>query len=246
MTHQIITIPGTIKEATAALGGLGRLLTAKEWERAAIVYAFTEPGEGGRGKTTGKTGRFSCSAFARLGIAGLRDEETVAWVRQAWQEAAGPVRPGETVDLPDRDFPKHPRSRSAYDGFAAQVRKNPEALRDLVRDEPELISAVAEQIAQHPGLRTAVEARVTEIRERLVDEPVAPPKPDYDGILQRAVDQIMVCLRAEQRGSWQPSGMAMALLHFVAQMITERSQPDGITDDLFGEIEQYLREGASR
>ena len=36
-----VHIPATIEEAKANLDGLGKLLTAKEWERAAIVYAFS-------------------------------------------------------------------------------------------------------------------------------------------------------------------------------------------------------------
>lgn len=38
------TIPETIEQATESLTGLERLLTAKQWERAAIVYAFTRNG----------------------------------------------------------------------------------------------------------------------------------------------------------------------------------------------------------
>lgn len=40
-----------------ALSRIGRLLTAKQWERAAIVYAFTRDGEHGEGRPTAQKRR---------------------------------------------------------------------------------------------------------------------------------------------------------------------------------------------
>ncbi|MBA2444276.1 MAG: hypothetical protein H0V49_02970 [Nocardioidaceae bacterium] len=65
------------------------MLTAKQWERAAIVYAFTEPDKGAK-RAQAKSGHsdlVSLKDFAKLGNVGLREEETVSWMREAWQDA---------------------------------------------------------------------------------------------------------------------------------------------------------------
>jgi hypothetical protein len=97
------------------LGGIERLLTAKEWERAAIVWAFTTNDDvGGRPRKGHETStRFpvSISQFARLGLAGLTKPETIRRYRNAWQDAidrgkAQPVRPGDdNIEIPDLPWP---------------------------------------------------------------------------------------------------------------------------------------------
>src|SRR3954454_17861002 len=101
----------TEAELSERLTGLERLITAKRWERAAIVYAFTtnvrrrtdlHP-EVGFPVTMGR--------FAQLGFTGLTSKDTVARYRAAWQLAidegcASPTLPGQThVALPDMDYP---------------------------------------------------------------------------------------------------------------------------------------------
>lgn len=248
MTQKTIHIPATVEEATAQLGGLGRLLTAKQWERAAIVYAFTEPGE--NRFSAGKSGRYTLAAFARLNIAGLRDEETVAWMRNAWQEAvddgATPAKPDVAVELPAREFPKHPRTRSAFDGFAAQIRKNPEAISELVRDDPALIAAVAEQVADHIGLRSAVnEKQRTQqetVREAVYEE--THERRDYSADLRSGVNRLMPVLHAMRAGKWQPDVMEQTLISFLAQLFTEIVEGNADSTDVINEIEAYL--GAAR
>lgn len=100
-----ISIPASLAEARTLLAGLDGLITAKEWERAAIVYAFTEPQQGRR-TSSGITGSLTIIEFAALGIAGLRSDQTVRRHRQAWQQAidagrAEDVFPGNVVALPD-------------------------------------------------------------------------------------------------------------------------------------------------
>jgi hypothetical protein len=96
-------IPATIEEASRTLAGLDRLVTATEWERAAIVYAFTDPVVGNQVR---RTAGLSIEQFARLGIVGLKSPNSVRLYRTRWQAAinegaAVPVRPGDDVELPD-------------------------------------------------------------------------------------------------------------------------------------------------
>jgi hypothetical protein len=210
----------------SSLGGLSALLTAKSWERAAIVYAFTEPDSGQRTDLAGFPARSTLSAFAGRGIVGLTDRDTVAWVRQAWEDAiadgqAVAVNPGDEATLPDRDFPKHPRTRSTFDGFRAQIRNRPDALRELVRDEPEIATMVAAQIMDTPSVRTAVEAKLAEpiTAREVYYEPRSETKRDFNDDLIRATNLLMPALRARQRGDWQPSPVATMLLHSLGTLL---------------------------
>lgn len=97
-------IPGTVDE-------LRGLLTAREWEKAAYVWAFcTNENKGGRPskEMRGRPhfSKFAFSEFARIGITGLRDAKTVSQYWRAWQDVidagqALPVEPGKEFDVPD-------------------------------------------------------------------------------------------------------------------------------------------------
>src|SRR5258708_17821329 len=120
MTTRQITVPATIEAAGASLASLDGLVTAREWERAAIVHAFTR-----EGRTValsafvrptisdticGFPQIVSLSEFAGLRIVGLRDVHTVAAYRAAWQTAvdqgkAIAATPGALVTMPDLPFP---------------------------------------------------------------------------------------------------------------------------------------------
>lgn len=103
-------IPDTIE-------GVAGLLTARKWEKAAIVYAWTKPEVTGRprkdGKSSKTTGLYGIQEFADLGLAGLRSDRTVSNYRNAWvwaiqESLAEPVAPGDQLDLNDLalvDFP---------------------------------------------------------------------------------------------------------------------------------------------
>ena len=87
-------------------------MTAKEWERAAIVYAFTTNNGPGRPEKLSGTGQFpvSVAEFAAIGFHGLRRRETVARYRRVWQQAidegyAVEVHPGDLVNLPSEVKP---------------------------------------------------------------------------------------------------------------------------------------------
>ena len=112
MKPKTLTIPTTLKAAQKALGGLGKLLTAKDWERAAIVYAFTyEPGMGMGGQNRNPESReLTCPEFAKLGIYGLTGGDAVYRYRRAWAWAVGegfaePTMPGVATPLLEIAFP---------------------------------------------------------------------------------------------------------------------------------------------
>ena len=99
-----IRIP-TADELDSRLGGVDRLLKAKEWERAVIVWVFThDEGEGDR--QVGDFTKKSISNFAALNISGLTQPQAVRRYRGAWESAidggyAGPAKPNDEVELPD-------------------------------------------------------------------------------------------------------------------------------------------------
>lgn len=109
----------TAEELKDRLAGLDALLTAKQWERAAIVYAFTTnagPG-GGRTKRNPPPPKMTMREFARQGFAGLTTNKSVERYRATWVLAinrgwAVPVDPGDLVRLPHQEFPAWQDSRT--------------------------------------------------------------------------------------------------------------------------------------
>jgi hypothetical protein len=108
-----IQIP-TAQEVRERLSGVDRLLTARKWERAAIVCAFTGIG-GPRNSPQPPPPKLNIRQFAAQGYAGLTTNKSVERYRAAWVTAidngwAVPVEPGQTVELPDQPFPAWPGS----------------------------------------------------------------------------------------------------------------------------------------
>jgi hypothetical protein len=105
-TH--IAIPATIEAVTADLNNVGELVTAKEWQRAAIVATYVQVGEQGVGvHQAGKaTSSLSPREFAALGITGLTSKDTVRKYARAWLNNHPRPEPGDTVTLPTDPFPR--------------------------------------------------------------------------------------------------------------------------------------------
>ena len=70
--ERVITLPGDVDAAIEQLGDIGALMTAKGWERAALVYCLTTDELEGRPKKGVNTDTFPMKAFAKLGITGLK------------------------------------------------------------------------------------------------------------------------------------------------------------------------------
>lgn len=107
-----ITVP-TAEELEDRLSGVDRLLTARRWERAAIVFAFTQPAAPGNHQEPAPP-KMSILAFAEKGYAGLASRTAVHRYRDAWIHAinegwTSPVEPGQQVTLPEKDFPAWPK-----------------------------------------------------------------------------------------------------------------------------------------
>jgi hypothetical protein len=165
-----IQVPASLDEAISNLNGLAALLTAKQWERAAIVYAFTEPGSGGP-RTGHDQDQLSFREFADLNIAGLRSKSRVQAYRGAWQAAidrggAKVINPGDATSLPElpwEDFFVDPAPTPVVQesAFRAVVR-DPERFREALRDEPEIAVQLARQVVDTPAVRFAVEERLSQ------------------------------------------------------------------------------------
>jgi hypothetical protein len=98
-------------EGLKGLFDISRLLLAKEWERAAVVYAFTEVG-GPRNTAshTPQPPKVNIRQFAALGLVGLSSVKAVVRYRRVWERAMAEglvtsAEPGELVVLPDGPFP---------------------------------------------------------------------------------------------------------------------------------------------
>jgi hypothetical protein len=132
-------------ELRSRLSGLGVLLTARKWERAAIVYAFTEVGEVGRGRWyKPMPPKMHIRDFAAKGYAGLTTNKSVSRYREAWVTAinngwAVPVAPGMAVLLPEQPFPAWPygNTENMFPGgeVTVEVRDDEVVEMDSYRDD---------------------------------------------------------------------------------------------------------------
>jgi hypothetical protein len=103
MSRRKITIPADIDAAVADLNGLGALITAKEWHRAAIVATFVSLADG-KGKRNASSS-ISPAEFAALGIHGLKSKDTVRRYVQIWETSGEPIpTPGQEIEIPDVEW----------------------------------------------------------------------------------------------------------------------------------------------
>lgn len=246
-------IPASLDEAKADLNGLAALLTAKQWQRAAIVYAFTEPEQGARMDIAQNRAKLPIRDFARLGIAGLQSDNTVRAYRKAWQSAiddghARPVSPGDQVQLPRLPWKDvfGEQTPEVQERVFRAIVNDPERFSSAVRDKPDIAAAVARRAVETPSVRHAVEANLAEpISEREVFERPERTR-DYADELVRGINLLIPVVRAVQRGEWQPSPAEAMLLHSLGLLLDQAASPGGEPqDDLFIQIERYLKEGVT-
>jgi hypothetical protein len=252
-----IRIPASIAEATTALNGIDALLTAKQWERAAIVYAFTQP-NGGGARTVPDQRQLSLREFAEKRIPGLRSPSRVSAYRKTWEAAiidgrARPVGPGDVAELPELPWEEYfndpaPTEVVRQSAFRAVV-NDPEQFRAALRDEPKIVEALAQRVVELPSTRVVAAAKLAEpIREReTAPEPRPEPRRDFGDDLIRGINLLIPVVRAVQRGEWQPNPAEAMLLHSLGLLLDQAAQPEGRPqDDLFSQIEKYLKEEGVR
>ncbi|HTF54798.1 MAG TPA: hypothetical protein VK735_45770 [Pseudonocardia sp.] len=199
-----IKIP-TAGELEAGLQGLERLLTAKEWERAAIVHAFTRNDGKGRPEKMSDSGHFPATVadFAKLGFAGLKKRATVATYRKRWQEAieaglAPSVQPGDEIELPNLPWPP---TRTGTDGDAKKESKKAKAKEYLA--DPEIgLEIVQEYLADPEQAREVVSDEATKVNLRKAAKADADEKA---AVAEAEHEAMLAAMTPEQRANYEQS-----------------------------------------
>jgi len=191
MRTKTIQIPATIEEAVAQLGGLGQLLTAKGWERAAIVYAFTHDtprGSVGRGRVRSeKSETYSLKEFADLKIHGLMSWATVQEHRENWKEAMAngwvePVAPGDKVVLPTEPYPPSPRDgQGKRIGVHAPVEAKLKEVKRLAELDPAFAQALDQEYVEKVGKDATHFAKASRIHQEFFPKPDKPEPAVHEG-----------------------------------------------------------------
>jgi hypothetical protein len=241
-----INIPASIVDATTSLDGLARLLQAKQWERAAIVYAFTEPQQGKRSSDfAGNPAKLSQTDFAALGITGLKDRNQVAAYRKAWQEAidlgkAVEVKPGDAVTLPDLTWKDHfgeptkdvqervtrttIATNPALQVEAARllIETDPHAIDKIVQDRPEIVGKIVDGVIANPATMVTTEARLQPARgARIAASPATPVAHDFRGDMVLISNLATRYVRAIETGEYTPrTGTEEMLIGLIGSLLT--------------------------
>jgi hypothetical protein len=186
MNRQDIVIPATKDDALATLSGIGSLITARKWERAAIVAAFTYDGRAAA--TYENSYLWHVAEFVSLGIIGLTTADSVRKYRDAWSYAvehghARAAKPGKTVKLPDLPFP--PMDHRAG--------HNPDRAKTQVRNLPtaEQVAFVEEILDEVPEVKRAVRMKLSgEASEHAARVLASMPPPREFDVLARGSEAL--------------------------------------------------------
>ena len=244
-----IHLPETIDQAIIQLTGVESLLTATEWERAAIVFTFTELAEG-KGKNLNASSSISVVDFAAKGIAGLKSKDTVRRYHELWAEHGDTsIQPGDQAELPTVTFPTSPDSNYGKRVSPAKAHKlvsewsTPavEAAADEISNRlDELSDETVEQLAQN------VHAEQTKRHPREAQPTQLEAGPDYNKLTRHAVYDVFVALIAENENSWTPDDTAEAYLGLLLRRLSDRQTPSESIDSLIAEIEDHLQHEAAK
>jgi hypothetical protein len=105
------SIPPTLDEAVIRCTELGNIVMAREFERAAIVWAYTEPGKPGPRKVSSSNSpRFEKTSFAKFSELGIPGLTSATSVRAYWEvieqlifgeRALEPYEIGDEIEFPE-------------------------------------------------------------------------------------------------------------------------------------------------
>lgn len=188
-----VSIPVSVEDAILSLTGIESLMTAKDWERAAIVYAFTANQQGSQSGSRKVVNRLGVKEFADLGIAGLTTQDTVRKYRTIWAEYGTPgIQPGDEVALPNKPFPPTDyRTGNFDDRIQTQVKNaKPEVRREVFKSlasDPDVADDLPTRSEATRQLEAAT-GRANAQRKRQDDADMAPIRQSFE--LMRALGAI--------------------------------------------------------
>jgi hypothetical protein len=221
-----ITVPASLDEAQDRLGSLGRLLTAGEWEKAAILAAFVEVTK--QGKVSSDF--LSADEFAALTIVGLKSAVTVRRYVNAWTDQVGTrPRPGEKVELPTVDFSDvAAKPTGGYNGGDSRQPSAGSIAKVISAADAE---TTAEAVASLP------EEDLAKVRKAINEVPISP---DFQAVLDRS--NAAKQKRLEASGGEEPKGplnnmlnlLTGSLINTAAQKVTDaigEFEKDGLPTD---------------
>jgi hypothetical protein len=265
----MIKVPKTIEAAEQQLASLDGLITAKQWDRAAIVWAFTYEGTN-RWDSGTELNRYNVTQFAERGIKGLASKTSVIAYRKAWRDAmqmvgAPDVQPGDSLEAPALPFPPVSLDDPRYKGIDDKDAIKEQAETDgtgasKALDIAKNLKAMAAAIKASPKVAAAAEAAITDAAKGRLDKShpvVQSVEPDLAeqvwGIvtdvqrLERDADKLARDLHADlPRVTNQVSDLVRgatqktrSVLDFVDALVTE----GGLQ---IADIETYLSESEDR
>ena len=173
-----VRIPRTINAAEKRLTEIGGLVTATEWERAAIVSAYVLPQQGKRTDTSDSSvGSLTVEQFAALGLHGLKSHVTVRAYVRAWLDIVdedGNVvgqrerpRPGTMVEVPSDPWPP---TRTGTDGDETETGAAKRA-RQAASKHPQAAAAAATATpAARRAAKKAIEAEESQERQEKLEK----------------------------------------------------------------------------
>jgi hypothetical protein len=260
-----IYIPGTVTDLKRGLGQIEGLLTAKRWEKAAIVYAWTQPGERGGAQSNDGNPPLTLSAFVELGITGLRDRHQVRMYRKAWEDAATEVgnddmlriKPGDAVDMPNlvwKEFFGEPTVEVQERVARAAIVNNPEIVQQAVETFPAIATAAVKGLAASPvvarqGMDEAGEDAAALVEDTAwqskhktsvkgTSQPARKPF-DFDRSVMSGFDAITSALYSLSKGTWTPNANSEQCLRLLRLALNDWSDGQPIT--IHDEIEDFLK-----
>jgi hypothetical protein len=203
-----------LDEATERFTSIDRLITPVQWERSAIVYAWTYKAVG-RPLLEPGDGRLTLTAFAALGLPTLKSRTSVARARDPWEWAvrhhgALDLRPGMDItadDLPTRAYEEamdnltELRSERAEALMAASMRPRPSVFDQSDEPDDDDLDDEPDDDEPQPG-QYRPNLRAMTGQRPFIAPPGAAPADDFARVdealddLDRAVDDLADAVKA--------------------------------------------------